>query len=159
MRHANVAAIQSNHEGLLFGFLLQEVSFSYSNLLKRRAGHVPLTLSQCQVLFCLKNNAGITQARLAGLTDTDPATLVRVLDQLESEGFCKRMRDRTDRRCYRLYLTSQAEPLLEQVRRTIELTIDAAFERVSPEARSAFLDVLQRIQTNLSCCNFAASAG
>jgi DNA-binding MarR family transcriptional regulator len=84
MWHPN--AVQSNHEGLLFCFLLQEVSFSYSNLLKRRAAHVPLTLPQCQALFCLKNNAGITQARLAGLTDTDPATLVRLLDQLGRPG-------------------------------------------------------------------------
>ena len=44
-----------------------------------------MTLSQCKVLVYLSRNEGTTQKRLAALTDTDPMTLVRILDRMERD--------------------------------------------------------------------------
>lgn len=64
-----------------FGFLLRDVSRRYVQHFDQRAGALRLTLPQCKVLVYLANHEGITQVQLAELTDLEPMTLVRVLDE------------------------------------------------------------------------------
>src|SRR5450759_1266799 len=76
-----------------FGFLLKDVSRLYSRNFERHATELNLTLAQCKVLSYLQRNEGISQVRLAYLTDTDPMTLVRILDRMERDGLIERRPD------------------------------------------------------------------
>jgi len=64
-----------------FGFLLKDVSRLSGLNFEREASSLNLTLAQSKVLIYLQRNEGISQVRLAELTDTDPMTLVRNLDR------------------------------------------------------------------------------
>src|SRR5579863_2852687 len=98
-----------------FGFLLKDVSRRYVLRFEQRARELSLTLPQCRVLVRLAEHEGVSQARLAELTQVEPMTMVRILDRMEADGLLERRPDPADRRARRLYLTAKVRPLLEQI--------------------------------------------
>ena len=84
-----------------FGFLVRDVSRLSAKRFERNARDLELTLAQCKVLAHLSRNEGISQARLAELTETDPMTLVRILDRMQQDGWLERRPDPGDRRVWR----------------------------------------------------------
>ena|SRR5690349_15870051 len=76
-----------------------------------------LTRAQCFVLVHVAREPGLSQARLAHLMDVEPIALVRLIDRLQAENLVERRLDPSDRRVWRLYLTDEAEPTTEQIRR------------------------------------------
>lgn len=60
---------------------------------------------------------GVSQATLAELAGVEPATLVRIIDTLESQGHLERRPAPGDRRVNILSLTPQAEPLIVELER------------------------------------------
>ncbi len=76
-----------------FGFLVKDVSRLWVRHFEQRAVQLGMSLTQCKVLVFLSRNEGATQARLAELSDTDPMTLVRVLDRMERDGWIERRPD------------------------------------------------------------------
>ncbi len=65
-----------------FGFLLKDVTRLYVQRFEQRARRFGVTLPQCKALSHLSKNEGISQVRLAELAETDPMTLVRILDRM-----------------------------------------------------------------------------
>ena len=113
-----------------FGFLIRDVSRLYGRHFERRARDLELTLAQCKVLAHLSRNEGISQARLAELTETDPMTLVRTLDRMQQDHWIERRPDPADRRAHRLYLCEEAKPVL------------ARMWKIADQARSEVISVL-----------------
>src|SRR3984885_15646350 len=98
-----------------FGFLVRDVHRLYAKHFERYARDIELTLPQCKVLGHLSRNEGISQARLAELTDTDPMTLVRTLDRMQQDQWIERRADPEDRRAHRLYLREAAKPIMNRM--------------------------------------------
>ena len=133
-----------------FGFLLKDVTRLYLQRFEQRARPFGITLPQCKALAQLSRNEGISQVRLAELAETDPMTLVRILDRLEADGLVERRPDPSDRRARRLYLTDQAAPFLDTMWHLADLTRAEAFEGISKKERGLFIGILSRIHANLS---------
>src|ERR1700722_8384864 len=110
-----------------FGFLLRDVSRLYVRRFEQRAAALDLTLVQCRALVYLALHEGISQARLAELTDVEPMTLVRILDRMASDGWLERRVDRADRRARCVYLKAKALPLVDEIWRLGDLTREEAF--------------------------------
>jgi MarR family transcriptional regulator, transcriptional regulator for hemolysin len=132
-----------------FGFLLKDVSRRYVLRFERHAAEISLTLVQCRALTHLEKNEGISQARLAELTDVEPMAMVRILDRMEADGVIERQPDPDDRRARRLHLTARAKPLLEEIWRLAALTRAETFAGIARAEREAFIDVLERLDSNL----------
>lgn len=132
-----------------FGFLLKDVSRLYSLNFERHATELNLTLTQCKVLGYLQRNEGVSQARLAFLTDTDPMTLVRILDVMEAQGLIERRPDPEDRRARRLYLQAAALPVLREIWRVSDRARAESFSRMSVADRAQLLSLMQQMHTNL----------
>ncbi|HEY3785296.1 MAG TPA: MarR family transcriptional regulator [Steroidobacteraceae bacterium] len=132
-----------------FGFLLKDVSRRYVLRFEQRAREIALTLPQCKVLARLENNEGVSQARLAELTEIEPMTMVRILDRMEADGLLERRPDPADRRARSLYLTARAKPLLEQIWRLSELTRAETFAGISRAERELFMSLLERMHSNV----------
>jgi len=75
--------------------------------------------------------------------------LVRILDRMEAEGWLERRSDPRDRRIRCLYMTPKAKPLLEDVRRLMELTWADAFSGISKDKSEMVTEVLDRVRDNL----------
>jgi DNA-binding MarR family transcriptional regulator len=126
-----------------FGFLLKDATRLYVQRFEQRARRFGVTLPQCKALGYLSKNEGISQIRLAELTETDPMTLVRILDRMEADGLVERRPDPSDRRARRLYLTSKATPFLTRAE---------ALEGISKKERELFIGILERVHANLTAC-------
>src|ERR1700689_3797545 len=98
-----------------FGFLVRDVSRLSAKHFQRNARELELSLPQCKVLGYLSRNEGISQARLAELTETDPMTLVRTLDRIQQDGWIERRPDPIDRRAHCLFLRERATPIVEGI--------------------------------------------
>src|ERR1700742_1166556 len=133
-----------------FTFLLREVARRFVVRFEVHARAISLTLSQCKVLVRLEKNEGVSQARLAELTDVDAMTMVRILDRMESEGLLERRPDPADRRARCLYLTAKARPLLAEILRLGDLTRSEVFDGIRKSELDSFMDVLERMDDNLN---------
>jgi MarR family transcriptional regulator, transcriptional regulator for hemolysin len=130
--------------------LLFKVSDLYLKRFEQRARALDLTLPQCKVLFYLGSHEGISQVRLAQLTDIEPMTLVRTLDRLQSQGYLERRHDRTDRRARHIYLMAEGKPLVEAIWRSVELTRQEAFAGIPKRHAALVIAVLEIMQRNLA---------
>ncbi len=133
-----------------FGFILKDVNSLYVHRFEQHAASIGLTLPQCRTLIRLAENEGVSQVKLAELTDLEPMALVRILDRMESDGLIERRSDPRDRRVRCLYLTSSGKPLLEVIRRLMDLTWGDAFSGISKEKSELMTEVLERVRSNLS---------
>jgi MarR family transcriptional regulator, transcriptional regulator for hemolysin len=136
-------------EARRFGFLLKDVSRLYVERFEQHAASLGLTLLQCRALVRLAENEGVSQVRLAELTDVEPMTLVRILDRMEAEGWLERRNDPRDRRVRCLYLTAKAKPLLDDIRRLTEMTSGEAFAGIPKRQSELLIELLNQVRSNL----------
>jgi MarR family transcriptional regulator, transcriptional regulator for hemolysin len=133
-----------------FGFLVRDVSRLCAKRFERNARELELTLPQCKVLAHLSRNEGISQARLAELTETDPMTLVRTLDRMQQDGWIERRPDPIDRRAHCLFLRDPARPILDRIWKFAEQTRAEALAALSQGDREHLIDLLERVHGTLS---------
>jgi MarR family transcriptional regulator, transcriptional regulator for hemolysin len=132
-----------------FGFLLKDVSRLFSRNFERHCAKIGLTLPQCRVLGYLQRNQGISQARLAELTDSEPMTLGRLLARMEVGALVERRADPSDGRAHSLFLGPKAAPLLDEIWRLSERTRAGALTGLDAADRGQLMAFLQRIRDNL----------
>ena len=133
-----------------FGFLLKDVSLLSSKNFARQSTGLGLTLEQCKVLIHIQRNAGITQVRLAALSDTDPMTLVRILDRMESDGWVERRPDPSDRRARRLYMCAPAAPVLRKIWKIADKARAQALADLSEAEHEQLVGLLERVHATLT---------
>lgn len=132
-----------------FGCLLHDTARLLRRDFNRRAQVLGLTQTQWQALCVLSHNEGINQAALAELLEVQPITLGRLIDRLEATGWVERRDHPTDRRAITLYLTSKAEPILNDMWKLAEQTRDIALRGVSESEREQVMSILERVKENL----------
>jgi MarR family transcriptional regulator for hemolysin len=132
------------------GFLMRDVTRLLGRWFERNASELELTLPQCKVLAHLSRNEGISQARLADLTETDPMTLVRTLDRMQQDGLLERRADPADRRAHRLYLLDSAKPVVDRMWEIAEQVRNEALCDLSMVEREQLIDLLERMHRTLS---------
>lgn len=131
------------------GFLLYETS----RLMRRKLDQCfkPLGLTQVQwrALARLSHSEGVNQVKLADLLEVRPITLARLIDRLEAAQWVERRPDPSDRRACRLFLTSQAQPLLQKMQVLAREVREEALEGLPDGAREALINSLCHIKQNL----------
>jgi MarR family transcriptional regulator, transcriptional regulator for hemolysin len=132
------------------GFLMRDVTRLLGRWFERNASELELTLPQCKVLGHLSRNEGISQARLADLTETDPMTLVRTLDRMQQDGLIERRADPADRRAHRLYLLESAKPVVDRMWDIAAQVRNEALSDLSMAEREQLMDLLERMHRTLS---------
>lgn len=133
-----------------FGFLVKDVSRLSALNFQRHATRLNLTIAQCKVLAYLQRNEGISQVRLAELTDTDPMTLARTLERMEGDGWIERRVDPADARARQLFLQPSAAPLLREMWRVADRARGDAMAGLSATDRAHLMSLLERIHSNLA---------
>lgn len=139
---------EDQHRNL--GFLMRDVSRLYAKNFERRARDLQLTLAQCKVLAQLSCNQGISQARLAEITDTDPMALVRTLDRMEQDKWIERRPDPADRRAHCLYVRAPAEPVVNRIWEVSDQSRSEALSALSAAERDELVKLLERVHGTLS---------
>ena len=133
-----------------FGFILNDVARLLRVTYDRRIKALGLTRSQWWVLTHLYRNDGTTQSELADVLEVEKATLGRLLDRLETNGWVRREADAHDRRAKRVYLTEEVEPAMLNMRKIAAGVRRDALQGLSAEQQDHFLDTLLAIKANLT---------
>ena len=132
-----------------FGFLLNDVARLMRTAYDRRIRKLGLTRAQWWVLTHLYRSNGVSQTELAETLEIEKPTLGRLLDRLEAKGWVKREHDATDRRVWRVHLTSEVEPALRTMRTIAKELRRDALTGISAAERERFVDTLLAIKENL----------
>ncbi|MEJ1966929.1 MAG: MarR family transcriptional regulator [Gammaproteobacteria bacterium] len=133
----------------IFGFVLKDIYRLYVRLFEQRVPQLGITFTQCKVLVMLSRNEGTTQAKLAEVSETEPMTLVRVLDRMERDGWIERRADPADRRAYRLYLKPASSPVLDELLRIGEKIRAESLAGLSAGRREQLMEMLEQVRGNL----------
>ena len=130
-----------------FGFLLKDLGRLYTRRFEEREQSLQLTLPQCKTLGFLSRNEGISQVRLAELTEIDPMSMVRILDYMEAEGWVERRADPNDRRARCLYVKDKARAILDEIWRLAAETRLEFLGDLSEKECLHLIDMLERIHS------------
>ena len=132
-----------------FGFLLHDVSRLLRIEYNRRVRHLGLTRSQWRVIAHLSRNEGSTQTFLADVLEIENATLARLLDRLEVDGWIERRPSPTDRRAKHLYLTEKPAAIIDAMFQISTQLQRDTLNGMPNAAREHLIDSLLGIKHNL----------
>ena len=111
-----------------------------------------LSVEQWLILMLLKMQDGRTQHELCHAATKEKTTITRLIDALEKKGMILRVKGKNDRRNNLIYITDKG-------RKTEEILTPIAFainEQAIKDFKKIeivqFLDMLNRIENNLSIC-------
>lgn len=132
--------------GELFAVELARVSRQWRKRIDERLRHLDLTQARWMVLLHLSRmGARVSQRELADIIGVEGPTLVRVLDNLERQGFVRRRACEADRRVKLIELTAAAEPVIAEISRIAAGLRRELLEGVSAaelEQARAFLKII-----------------
>jgi DNA-binding MarR family transcriptional regulator len=131
-------------------FEIAETAHALRRAFDRRAATLGVTRAQWKVLFRLSRNPGLRQVELADVLDVEPITLSRIIDRLQESGLVERSPDPTDRRAWRLQVTSKAQPLIAKLLKLADGLMDEAFDGLSEADLTAMRGKLTKIRENLA---------
>ena len=132
-----------------FAFIINDVARLLRTYADHKAAQFGMTRAQWAVLVRLDRSEGLNQSGLAEMLDLQPITLTRLLDKLCDSGLIERRPDPDDRRAKRLFLTSAARPLLEQLGSLGENTMAGALAGVAPGSVEQMVSQLATVKENL----------
>ena len=142
-----------------FGFLVHDIARLMRTSYDRRVRRFGLTRSQWWVITNLYRNDGMTQSELAETLDIERASLGRLLDRLEANGWVHREPCHRDRRAKRIRLADEAGPVMREMRAIAAGLRRDAMSGFTADQQEAFVDVLLAIKSNLLALNGQGASG
>jgi MarR family transcriptional regulator for hemolysin len=123
------------------GFMISDVARLMRTVFDRRVRRLGLTRAQWLALTRLHRRPGASQS--------EKATVGRLIDRLEAKGWVERRAQAGDRRINRVYLTMEAERVHKRIWRIAEATVDDALAELSPRDSVQLLKLLGRVKSRL----------
>jgi MarR family transcriptional regulator for hemolysin len=109
-----------------------------------------ITRAQLIILARLERQPEVSQNELAAIAEVAPMTIARLIDRLEALGLVKRCTDPKDRRIWRLRLTSEAAPLLREIKRLRAKLHSVATKGIEPAVLKTMDLGLRQMKKNVS---------
>lgn len=140
---------EENNWDQRLGFLMHDVSrlrrMAFDNFMKP----LGVTRSQWWVLAYLSRYDGMIQSDLASILELGKAALGGLIDRLEASGFIQRRPDAVDRRVKRVYLTSEGNQVVKEMRKLSHELSEQILSGLDHKQRLALADMLTLVKKNL----------
>lgn len=127
------------------GWLMKSSLFLLRQRIDAKSSQIGLTFSECLAVFKLYYEKANTVAELARSCTQDTGGMTRLLDKLETKGFCQRQRSETDRRVVNIVLTEKGLQLAKEIPATLWEVQRLAFKDFSDEEEAQLKSYLHRI--------------
>lgn len=131
-----------------YGYALTKTSRAILRFLTGYLKRFSITPEQWTVLKRVYEHEGISQKELAAITDKDPATLAKILDNLEKYRLIVRQMNHQDRRSFLIFITEHGSKLKNEVEKNLEHVFGQVLEGITKEELAMFSSVLSRIENN-----------
>ncbi len=139
------------------GYLIHDVA----RLLRRRfdvhAREHGMSLPQWRTIAQLQRAGELSQVSIANLIESDPMTVSRMVERMESLGLVERVVDPRDSRAKLVRLAPAAHAVFEQMKSVGQAVYADALAGLSAAELVMLTDALQRIRNNLNAENPAES--
>lgn len=132
------------------GKLLSSIGKTLLNELNVKLKQLDIERNFYSLILIEEGEGKMTQQDLADLLDSDKVSVVRIVDYLSDKGYVNRVKDSSDRRKYRLTLTTKAEKELPLIREAISDVSQIALKGFPGEKIEEFYDILNNIKNNLN---------
>lgn len=132
------------------GFIIGDVSRMLRTVYDRRVEPLGLTRAQWRVLARLSRQEGCTQTELATVLEIEKPTLGRLIDRLQANDWVERRPDGNDARTKRIFLTSRAHPVLDEMFALADDVLDGALAGLDREQADRLLQSLLHVKANLT---------
>lgn len=130
------------------GYLMKRVLMTIAQAAEKRLEPQGITHAQWGPLFVLLRSGASTVAELARQLQTDPGAMTRLLDRLESKGFCRRERSTDDRRVVNIVLTPEGESAAQLVPFELSQVLNQHLAGFSKAEWTQLKSFLQRMLVN-----------
>ena len=130
------------------GYLMRQILNRVGHEIERQLAHTDLTNAQWIPLFKLYSGQASTVAELARECHLDAGAMTRMLDRLETKGWCKRVRSETDRRVVNIELTAAGTQSASDIPEILSGVQNAHLAGFSPEEFETLREYLRRILNN-----------
>lgn len=139
--------MDTEFETLLYGQQFKKLYEKMSNLITEKYG---LHKVEIEILLFLKRGAGDTAKDIAENKFFSKAHISHAIDHLTECGYLVGKPDGQDRRCVRLVLTEEAEPVCRELLKMRECLMDAVYQGITEEERRVMRQVAKKIAHNIS---------
>lgn len=133
----------ANYPGYVIARTGKAIKFELRRYL-REAG-IDVTSEQWALLCHLWEQEGRSQKELAELSFKDTANITRMIDVLEGKGIVYREKDPSDRRTYKIYLTSRGRELRGEIMPFVMDLANKAFSCLSEEDQQDLVRMLNTL--------------
>jgi len=106
---------------------------------------VGLTIPQIVVLSCVRDLGEVTTRQVSEAADLSAATVVTILDKLESKGLIERYRSDIDRRIVHSQLTRQGVETLKAAPPMLHESFREKFAKLDQQERQGLIDAVEKI--------------
>ncbi len=138
---------------VFFGYNLIKSGLILRSIMdSRNTEHFELSTPECGILYILNSGEATNQLALGSELGVDKATMVKVIDKLESHKLVKRVVDPKDRRSKNVILTPKGEKTLleiKKLRTSLEKEIFSSFSKVEEEQLRALIPRLLESVMNI----------
>lgn len=132
------------------GLILSRTYLAFKRAATRQMSSFGLTPEQFSVLSELSKTNGVSQKRLAELTERDQTTVGKILDKLIKKELVSRSVDPSDRRAVQLNITSKGLDLHTQIWPELEILENRVYEGLKDTEIESFISTLNKMYDNLS---------
>lgn len=133
-----------------FHLLVTKVFHAYRSKIRLELPALGLSPGQPKVLRMLMRHGGVLQKELAALCDIEPATVSRLLDNMEQQGLLKRVGVPGDKRAQRIEVTSRGKEVSECIEERFAALEGEVLADFSPQDREEFACHLAHLYRNLT---------
>ena len=144
-RTSAVAAPAAGVESVI-GYLLAQAAVTAGVVFEREVG-APLQLRPVEytILSLLREQPGLSSARLAQLLAVTAPNITAWVDRLAKRGWVERKPSATDRRERELHATAEGAALAEQATRRLVAAERQAFTQLTSGERAILAELLQKL--------------
>lgn len=108
-----------------------------------------ITTEQWSVLRTLSESDDISQKELSERADKDQATLTKILDLLEKNGFIERVQNPSDRRSFLIKITNKGTELVKDVAPYLEEVFLKITNKIDAEKLAIYKEVSLSLEKNI----------
>jgi len=130
-------------------YLMNRIMGRYNASLRDEMTSLGLTTPKMRALAVLSVVDAPLIRELAVFAVTDPSTLSRALDQLQSEGLIRRESDTADSRAVRVFITDAGRAAFDSLWPHMATGQSRMFRGIPENERRAFVGTLQKMLTNI----------
>lgn len=127
------------------GFMLRLAQLKFFEGFYEEFAALGLTPATYAIFVVIRDNPGVPPSSLASLLRLRLPNLIKILNELESSGFIKRNRSKTDRRAVELMLTPRGAKLIAEGARLTGPYNEKMLAPLSEAERRSLLDLLNRM--------------